>query len=85
MQAEVGDRLRIHGAVVGRPDHMSEIIEVRGPDGSPPYLVRRDDGHRVLVFPGTDTSVEHGKPTGQPESSRVAEPHPFNDPVNYLG
>ena len=58
MRAEVGDRLHVHGGVVGRPDHTSEIIEVRGRDGEPPYLVRRDDGHRVLVFPGTDASVE---------------------------
>jgi len=35
------------------------IIEIRGPDGTPPYLVRQDDGHEMLVFPGPDASVEH--------------------------
>lgn len=80
MRAKVGDRLHIHGALVGRPDHLSEIIEVRGPDGAPPYLVRRADGQRVLVFPGTDASVEHRKPMGQPRS-----PILFDDPCNYLG
>ena len=59
MRAVVGDRLHVHGRVVGTPDHTSVIIEIRGPDGTPPYLVRRDDGHETLVFPGSDTSVEH--------------------------
>lgn len=59
MRAEVGDRLHVHGAVVGRSDQTSEIIEVRGPDGAGPYLVRRVDGHEALVFPGADASVEH--------------------------
>lgn len=59
MHAEVGDRLHVHGRVVGAPDETSEIIEVRGRDGAPPYLVRRSDGHEVLVFPGGDTSIEH--------------------------
>ncbi|MBA2768580.1 MAG: DUF1918 domain-containing protein [Sporichthyaceae bacterium] len=59
MQAQVGDRLHVHGRVVGTPDHTSEIIEIRGRDGAPPYLVRHDDGHEALVFPGTDALVEH--------------------------
>jgi hypothetical protein len=59
MRAAVGDRLHVHGRVVGDPDRTVEIIEVRGPDGSPPYLVRHSDGHEVLMFPGSDASVEH--------------------------
>jgi len=59
MRAVVGDRLHVHGRVVGTPDQTSEIIEIRGPDGTPPYLVRHDDGHETLVFPGTDALVEH--------------------------
>ncbi|HZX98413.1 MAG TPA: DUF1918 domain-containing protein [Dermatophilaceae bacterium] len=59
MHAMVGDRLHVHGRVVGASDQTSEIIEIRGPGGAPPYLVRRDDGHESLVFPGTDASVEH--------------------------
>jgi hypothetical protein len=43
---------------VGTPDQTLEIIEVRGSDGAPPYLIRRDDGQEALVFPGPDTSVE---------------------------
>jgi Domain of unknown function (DUF1918) len=58
MRAVVGDRLHVRGRVVGTPDETSTIIEIRGPDGGPPYLVRHDDGHEALVFPGTDASVE---------------------------
>ncbi len=59
MRAEVGDKLRVHGRVVGTRDQTAEIIEIRGRDGGPPYLVRRDDGQETLVFPGTDAAVEH--------------------------
>jgi hypothetical protein len=58
MRAEIGDRLHVHSRSVGVPDQMSEIVEVRGKDGGPPYLVRREDGHEALVFPGPDASVE---------------------------
>jgi uncharacterized protein DUF1918 len=57
MQATVGDRLHVHGRTVGNPDHEAEIIEVRGADGGPPYLVRYSDGHEGLVFPGPDCVV----------------------------
>ncbi|WP_433604793.1 DUF1918 domain-containing protein [Prescottella agglutinans] len=59
MRAVVGDRLHIHGRVVGQTEHTAEVLEVRGSDGHPPYLVRHPDGHEALVFPGPDTSVEH--------------------------
>jgi Domain of unknown function (DUF1918) len=61
MRAVVGDRLHVHGRVVGSTDQTSEIVEIRGQDGAPPYLVRRDDGHEALVFPGADASVEHSQ------------------------
>jgi hypothetical protein len=59
MLAMVGDRLHVRGHTVGQQDHTAEIIEVRGKDGAPPYLVRFPDGHESLVFPGPDASVEH--------------------------
>ena len=34
-------------------------VEVRTVDGSPPYLVRWDDGHVGLYFPGPDAHVDH--------------------------
>ncbi|HEX2312754.1 MAG TPA: DUF1918 domain-containing protein [Thermomonospora sp.] len=63
MQATVGDRLHVHGNTVGQPDHSGEIIEVRGEGGGPPYVVRFDDGHERLVFPGPDAVIERGGAT----------------------
>ena len=59
MRAVVGDQLHLHGRVVGQPERLAEVVEVHGRDGSPPYLVRHEDGHESLVFPGPDASVEH--------------------------
>ncbi|MEU8304978.1 DUF1918 domain-containing protein [Actinomadura sp. NPDC048955] len=58
MNGKIGDRLHVHGNVVGQPDRTGEIIEVRGPDGGPPFLVRFDDGHEGLVYPGPDAVIE---------------------------
>jgi len=60
LAASVGDRLIIRGHRVGEPERDAEIIEVRGPDGSPPFLVRwSGDGHESLVFPGSDAFIQH--------------------------
>ena len=59
MQAVVGDRLHVHGNAVGQADKTGEIVEVHGASGTPPYLVRFDDGHTGLCFPGPDAVVEH--------------------------
>lgn len=69
MRAEIGDRLVIRGHAVGRPERTATIVEVRGADGAPPYVVRWDDDpHDVpqdhLFFPGSDADVEHvARPT----------------------
>ena len=58
MQAQVGDRLHVHGQKVGDAENRGQIVEVRGPDGGPPFLVKFEDGHEGLVFPGPDAFVE---------------------------
>ena len=59
MQASVGDRIVIMGHRVGEPDRDCEVLEVHGPDGGPPYVVRwGDNGHETLFFPGPDASVQ---------------------------
>ncbi len=59
MHASVGDRLVVRSQHLDGPVRDGEIIEVRGPDGSPPFVVRWDDsGHESLVFPGPDAFVE---------------------------
>ena len=59
MRAHVGDQLRIRGRAIGVPDRLGEVIEVRGAEGTPPFLVRWDDsGHEGLLFPGNDAEVD---------------------------
>jgi hypothetical protein len=70
MQAVVGDRLHVHGNAVGHPDRTGEIVEVRDASGQPPYMVRFDDGHTCLVFPGPDAIIEHAqKQAAKPKKS----------------
>ncbi|MGH3435424.1 MAG: DUF1918 domain-containing protein [Sciscionella sp.] len=57
MRASKGDTLQVHSRTVGTPEEEGEIVEVRGQDGQPPYLVRFTDGHEGLVFPGSDCVV----------------------------
>lgn len=60
MHARVGDRLIIKGHTVGQPDRDAEVLEVHGPDGGAPYVVRwSDSGHETLFFPGSDAMVQH--------------------------
>jgi hypothetical protein len=60
MQASVGDHIVIRGNRLGQPNHDGEVLEVRGRDGEPPYIVRwEDSGHETLFFPGPDALVEH--------------------------
>ena len=59
MRAAIGDRFCVRSNIVGQPERTCEIIEVRGAGGEPPYLVRFDDGHTSLVFPGPDATIEH--------------------------
>ena len=60
MRASPGDRLVVKSPVVDSPVRDAEVLEVHGPDGAPPYLVRwSDTGHEGLLFPGNDTEVQH--------------------------
>jgi Domain of unknown function (DUF1918) len=60
VKAKAGDRIVIKGHHIGEPERDAVVLEVRGPDGEPPYLVRwAADGHEGLFFPGTDASVVH--------------------------
>ena len=50
MQASVGDRIIIKSHRVGDVERDCEVLEVRGPDGAPPYVVRwGDDGHELRL------------------------------------
>lgn len=60
MKASVGDRLVMASSVVGGAVRDGRVVEVRGADGAPPYMVEwTDTGETTLVFPGPDSHVEH--------------------------
>jgi hypothetical protein len=58
VQAQVGDRINVPGRHVGEGVRTGEVVEVRGDDGGPPYLVRWDDGHEALVYPGAEARLQ---------------------------
>lgn len=62
MQAKRGDRILIHGQRVGDPDRKGIIIDVRGADGAPPYVVEwADQEGEHLFFPGPDAMIRPGR------------------------
>ncbi|MEW6583945.1 MAG: DUF1918 domain-containing protein, partial [Actinomycetota bacterium] len=58
MRGRIGDRLVVAGHRVGQVERAARILEVRGPDGTPPFRVRWEDtGSEAVVFPGSDAHV----------------------------
>jgi hypothetical protein len=59
MQANKGDRVIIRHQS-GQPDRDGEVLEVRGANGAPPYVVRwEDSGHETYFFPGPDATIQY--------------------------
>ena len=52
MRAQIGDLIVLAGEQVDRPTRDGRVLEVRGPEGGPPYLVRWNDGRTGLLYPG---------------------------------
>lgn len=58
LRARPGDKLTIAAHHQGEPTRDAEILEVRGPGGGPPFLVRWEDtGRTTLHYPGADAAV----------------------------
>jgi hypothetical protein len=57
--ARVGDRITVSGHKVGEAARSGEIVAVVTGDGRPHYRVRWEDGHESVVYPGSDTAIEH--------------------------
>jgi Domain of unknown function (DUF1918) len=54
-----GDRLVIRAHHTGEAEHDGKILEVLGDDGTPPFVVRWEDGgHVSRLYPGTDAYVQ---------------------------
>jgi hypothetical protein len=63
MRANPGDRIILAGEQLDQPTRAGEVLEARGPDGGPPYVVRWDDGHTTTMYPGPGAVL---KVTGAP-------------------
>ncbi len=78
MKAQKGDRIVLAGEQVDRPTRDGEILEVRGKDGAPPYLVRWSDGHTGLLYPGPGSVLRigagHGEGAGAPAAEEPTKP-----------
>lgn len=74
MKAQIGDRIVLAGEQVDRPTRDGEILEVRGKDGAPPYLVRWSDGHTGLLYPGPGSVLRIGTGHGETPAAHAAEP-----------
>jgi hypothetical protein len=60
MHATAGDRIIVRATHVGEPSRDGEVLEVRGAEGHPPWVIRwSDNGHEGLYYPGPDTVVHH--------------------------
>jgi hypothetical protein len=57
MKAQVGDSLVVESNKVDASRRQGEVVEVRGEDGGPPFVVKWSDGHEGLVYPGADAHV----------------------------
>jgi Domain of unknown function (DUF1876)/Domain of unknown function (DUF1918) len=70
MKAHQGDRIILAASHTDEPTRDGEVLEVRGADGAPPYVVRWADGHTGLVYPGPGSVLrvesEHGHVTSAP-------------------
>lgn len=60
MKAHQGDRIILAASHIDEPTRDGEVLEVRGEDGEPPYLVRWADGHTGLLYPGPGSILRVG-------------------------
>jgi Domain of unknown function (DUF1918) len=60
MKAHVGDMIEVRRRDIDDIVRRGEVLEVRGEEGEPPYLIQWDDSpHRCIYFPGGDALVRH--------------------------
>jgi len=76
MKAHQGDRIILAAKHTDEPTRDGEVLEVRGANGEPPYLVRWSDGHTGLMYPGPGSvlrvEAEHVHLASVPAQSPLA-------------
>ena len=81
MRAKPGDRIILAGSWWTSRPEPGEVVEARGTDGGPPYVVRWEDGHTSTMFPGPGAvlrvsdgaSVAHADVVARPELGTLRE------------
>ena len=72
-----GDRLVLAAPHTSDATRDGEVVEARGPDGGPPYVVRWSDGHEGLFYPGPGALLrvgEHAQPEPPPAAPAPSAP-----------
>jgi len=72
MKAHQGDHIILAARHTDEPTRHGEVLEVRGANGDPPYLVRWADGHTGLMYPGPG-SILRVEAEHEPEPSGMAQ------------
>lgn len=80
MRAQTGDLIVLAGERVDRPTRGGRVLEVRGPDAGPPYLVRWNDGHTGLLYPGPGSVLRVISPSDS--ASHIPEPRTQSGQAN---
>jgi hypothetical protein len=75
MKAQPGDRIVLAPVVVEGPVRDGEVLEARGPGGTPPFLVKWSDGHEGLIYPGPGAVLRIGAPTAHADGHDGQEGH----------
>lgn len=57
MKANLGDQIIVETTTQDRPGRRGQVIEVLGHGDGEHYLVRWQDGHESIYFPGPDARV----------------------------
>jgi hypothetical protein len=74
MRANTGDRIVLAGKHVGEPTRDGRVVEARGQDGGPPYVVEWSDGHTGVIYPGPGAVLRvTGPDDPPPERAPVAQ------------
>lgn len=76
MKAQPGDRIILAPPTLNGPLRDGEVLEARGAEGEPPYVVRWSDGHEGLLYPGPGAVL---RITPHPEVAMSA-PSPASPP-----
>ena len=84
MRAHVGDRIVLAAEHVDEPTRDGEVLEVRGADGGPPFVVRWADGHTGLIYPGPGAVLHLGGPDEE-KTTAAPSTHPAeHTPTQHL-